>query len=69
MESGFENYFIFHVHIILALKNSYEYFENNDHRTKLLADKIDYSLVIYGKPNAGKSTFLANSSVRILKEY
>ena len=43
----------------LGFEKLYEYFENND-QGKISSDKIDYSLVIYGKPNAGKST-LANS--------
>ena len=37
----------------------YEYFVDNDYGT-INEDRIDYSLAIYGKPNAGKST-LANS--------
>ena len=59
LKSGFEKLFYISCAHNLGFEKLYEYFENND-QGKISSDKIDYSLVIYGKPNAGKST-LANS--------
>tara|TARA_Y100001970_G_scaffold188251_1_gene228965 strand:- start:3322 stop:4608 length:1287 start_codon:yes stop_codon:yes gene_type:complete len=59
LKSGFEKLFYISCAHNLGFEKLYEYFENND-QGKISSDKIDYSLAIYGKPNAGKST-LANS--------
>ena len=59
LKSGFEKIFYISCSHNHGFDKLYEYFENNDYGA-FSEDKIDYSLAIYGKPNAGKST-LANS--------
>ena len=59
VKSGFEKLFYISCSHNFGFEKLYEYFENND-QGKISNHKIDYSLAIYGKPNAGKST-LANS--------
>ena len=59
LKAGFEKIFYLSCSHNHGFDKLYEYFENNDYGT-IIEDRIDYSLAIYGKPNAGKST-LANS--------
>ncbi len=58
-KSGFEELFYISCSHNLGFENLYEYFEKND-RGDTSDKKADYSIAIFGKPNAGKST-LANS--------
>ncbi len=59
LNSGFEKLFYISCAHNHGLDILYEYLEKKDYGC-ITEDKIDYSLAIYGKPNAGKST-LANS--------
>lgn len=56
---GYDNLFYISCSHSLGFDKLYSYLEKNDQGFKLEL-KYDYSLAIYGKPNAGKST-LANS--------
>ena len=58
-KSGFENLFYISCSHNLGFEQLYEYLEKNDHGTTNIY-KTDYSIAVYGKPNAGKST-LVNS--------
>ena len=58
-KSGYDNLFYISCSHNLGFDKLYTYFENNDQGIE--NDHVfDYSIAIYGKPNAGKST-LANS--------
>jgi len=59
LNAGFEKIFYLSCSHNLGFDKLYEYFANNDYGI-ISEDRIDYSIAIYGKPNAGKST-LANS--------